>query len=307
MLGLTGIALLAWGRKWQRGYAEASRIKTQGVAGQATITGMRQTGVYLSEQPQIELQLQVQDQMYGSRPITVKEYVPLMLLGTLSHGFPLPVKVDPANPNRVVIEWESAMAGAVPSAPAGEGRFALGQMHQMPTPPPPLPAAEAARRKKEILAEGIAGTATILASAPTGEMDDRGRPIHQMTLQIEIEGRQPLKGQALAGVPVERADQLEGGGQRPSQGRPGRPRRGRHRLGQRVGAGEGNRTPVTSLEGWGSTTELHPPVEPTVASLGPYNLARGAWRSLVSARALGARGRRFESGRPDRHGSHSIG
>jgi hypothetical protein len=26
---------------------------------------------------------------------------------------------------------------------------------------------------------------------------------------------------------------------------------------------------------------------------------RGAWRSLVSARRLGRRGRRFESGRPD--------
>jgi hypothetical protein len=24
------------------------------------------------------------------------------------------------------------------------------------------------------------------------------------------------------------------------------------------GAGEGNRTPITSLEGWGSTVELHP-------------------------------------------------
>ncbi len=26
-----------------------------------------------------------------------------------------------------------------------------------------------------------------------------------------------------------------------------------------VRAGEGNRTPITSLEGWGSTFELHPP------------------------------------------------
>ena len=26
------------------------------------------------------------------------------------------------------------------------------------------------------------------------------------------------------------------------------------------GAGEGNRTPITSLEGWSSTIELHPPV-----------------------------------------------
>ena len=29
-------------------------------------------------------------------------------------------------------------------------------------------------------------------------------------------------------------------------------------------AGEGNRTPVTSLEGWGSTIELHPQVSGTV-------------------------------------------
>jgi hypothetical protein len=45
---------------------------------------MRQTGVSVNEQPQVELQVQVQDQMYGSRQATVKEYVPLMLLGTLS-------------------------------------------------------------------------------------------------------------------------------------------------------------------------------------------------------------------------------
>jgi hypothetical protein len=229
ILGGVAILLLLWGRRWQRGYAEAQRIKSQGVAGQATIVGMRQTGMYVNEQPQIELQLQVQDQMYGARQVTLKEYVPLMMLGTLSSGRPLPVKVDPANPNNVVIEWESAMAGRISMAGPptsqvpGAGQFALGQMQQMPTPPPPLPKAEADREKKRILAEGIPGTARILASSATGQMDDQGRPIHQMTLQIEIEGRAPVMGPALAGVPQERADQLEVGDSVPVKADPNNP------------------------------------------------------------------------------------
>jgi hypothetical protein len=224
ILGGVAILLLAWGRKWQKGYAEAQRIKAQGVPGQATIMSMRQTGVYVNEQPQIELQLQVQDEMYGSRQVTLKEYVPLMLLGTLSSGRPLPVKVDPADPNNVVIEWESAMSGGMPMVGApGAGQFAMGQMQPMPTPPPPLPKAEAEREKKRILVEGIPGTARILASSPTGQMDDRGRPIHQMTLQIEIQGRQPVMGPALAGVPAERADQLEVGDSVPVKADPSNP------------------------------------------------------------------------------------
>jgi hypothetical protein len=66
ILALVAVGLLIWGRKWSKGYAEAQRIKTQRVAGPATIAGMRQTGVSVNEQPQIELQLQVQDEMYGS-------------------------------------------------------------------------------------------------------------------------------------------------------------------------------------------------------------------------------------------------
>jgi hypothetical protein len=228
ILGGVAILLLLWGRKWQKGYAEAQRIKAQGVPGQATIMSMRQTGVYVNEQPQIELRLQVQDEMYGSRQVAMKEYVPLMLLGTLSSGRPLPVKVDPANPNNVVIEWESAMSGGMPmGAPMGgvpgAGQFAMGQMQPMPTPPPPLPKAEADREKKRILADGIAGTARILASSPTGQMDDQGRPIHQMTLQIEIPGRQPVMGPALAGGPAERADQLEVGDSVPVKADPNNP------------------------------------------------------------------------------------
>lgn len=61
ILAVVAVGLLFWGRKWQRAYAEAQRIKAQGVPGRATIVGMRQTGVHVNEQPQVELRLQVED------------------------------------------------------------------------------------------------------------------------------------------------------------------------------------------------------------------------------------------------------
>jgi hypothetical protein len=192
---------LIWGRKWSKGYAEAQRIKTQGVAGQATITGMRQTGVSVNDQPQIELQLQVEDQMYGSRQITVKEYVPLMMLGTLSSGRPLPVKVDPANPNNVVIEWESAMSGGMP----------MGMRAGMPTAPvTPPPSADSTQydpqtrqaEKERLLATGVSGKATVTSARATGDVDSEGRPVYDLMLTIEIPGRQPMQGPARTGVPT---------------------------------------------------------------------------------------------------------
>ncbi len=103
-------------------------------------------------------------------------------------------------------------------------------------------------------------------------------------------------------------------------------------LGFLGGAGEGNRTLMTSLEGWGSAIELRPrggstarcsvpvPARPRrqggngfiIVAQSADGLSRtqdlldkisfgfgGMWRSLVSAPALGAGGRGFESRHPD--------
>jgi hypothetical protein len=65
ILGVTGLLLAMWARRWQRGFAEAQRIKATGVPGTARIVGMRQTGVTMNEQPQIELNLEVTTSMQG--------------------------------------------------------------------------------------------------------------------------------------------------------------------------------------------------------------------------------------------------
>jgi len=80
-----------------------------------------------------------------------------------------------------------------------------------------------------------------------------------------------------------------------------------------VGAGDRDRTGMTSLEGWGSTIELRPRGGVTAMRSLPvpgsgrclpadrvgFGWLGGMWRSLVSAPALGAGGREFESPHPD--------
>jgi hypothetical protein len=206
-LGLTGLGLFLWGGRWAKGYHEAQRLRTSGVPGQATIVGMRQTGVSLNEQPQIELNLQVQTQMHGPYQITVREYVPLMLLGTLSSGRPLPVKVDPADPQKLVIEWEGAMSGGM----------AMSGAAAMPVTPPSSadttrydPGARQAE-KERLLATGVAGRATVVSARATGQTDSEGRPVYDLLLTIEIPGQQSVQGPARTGVPPERVSQLEAG------------------------------------------------------------------------------------------------
>ena len=204
ILGVTGIGLFLWGRRWARGYKEAQRLRMSGVPGQATILGMRQTGVYLNEQPQIELNLQVQSEMHGPYQVTVREYVPLMLLATLGSGRPLPVKVDPADPQKLVIEWENAMSGGM----AGVGAAMTPPASADSTQYDP----EARKAEKErLLATGVAGKATVTSARATGGTDSEGRPVYDLMLTIEIPGRPPMQGPARTGVPPERISQPEAG------------------------------------------------------------------------------------------------
>jgi hypothetical protein len=201
ILGLTGFLLLLWARRMRAGYEEGQRLRVQGLPGTARIVGMRQTGVYLNEQPQVELNLEVTTSIQGPYPVTLKEWVPMIMLGRLTSGIPLPVKVDPANPNNLVIEWESAMS------PPGVGAM---------TPPPQADTSQysqAAREaeKERLLATGVAGTATVLSAKATGETDPEGRPVYDLMLQIEVPGQQPMQGPARTGIPADRVDQLEAG------------------------------------------------------------------------------------------------
>jgi membrane protease YdiL (CAAX protease family) len=63
ILGGLGFLLFLWARRMLAGYEEAQRLRVQGVPGTARIVALQQTGMYLNEQPQVELTLEVTSSM----------------------------------------------------------------------------------------------------------------------------------------------------------------------------------------------------------------------------------------------------
>ena len=143
ILGGVGVVLLLAGLLWMRSAAKKDRISATGVAGTGQIMGLRQTGMTINDQPQVELDLLVTIPGRSPYRAKVKEIVPLIMLSRLQGT--LPVRVAPADPETVVVQWdqpnvamempdgfdldEIARTGTViyaAGAPAGSGLGGLG-------------------------------------------------------------------------------------------------------------------------------------------------------------------------------------
>jgi len=109
LLGGVGLVLLLAGLLWMRSAAKKDRISVTGVAGTGQIMGLRQTGTTVNDQPQVELNLLVTIPGRSPYRAKVKEIVPLILLNRLQGT--LPVRVDPAEPETVVVQWDQPNVG----------------------------------------------------------------------------------------------------------------------------------------------------------------------------------------------------
>jgi len=131
LMALVGIGLIVAGIIVGRRAASTEALLATGTPGTATVTGLTQTGMYMNENPQIRMQLLVT--LPGQTPYAAQhtEIVPLMLLGRLTSGSPLQVRVDPMNLNRIAVDWGGSgfgmgapMAAAMPAVPTTPGTTA---------------------------------------------------------------------------------------------------------------------------------------------------------------------------------------
>jgi hypothetical protein len=247
ILGITGIVLVLVGRRVGQSAAKTDRILASGVAGTARITGLRQTGLYLNEQPQVEMQLSVQLPARAPYPATRKEFVPLILLARLTAGAPLPVRVDPADPGSIVIDWQapaemaplpiasagSPMAVGIAAAPGSGMDETLDQVQAaltasgMPAATPFSSPAQGGYTIEQLRAHlrqhGIPGTARIDKLADTGEVvgDER---LFTMQVTLELPGQAPrLLEPSAAMVPLGVADRVRLGATVPVRVAPDNP------------------------------------------------------------------------------------
>jgi len=104
ILGSTGIVLVVVAVVLLGRAAATDRISAMGVVGTGQIMGLRQTGVLINGQPQVEMDLLVTVMGRSPYRAKVKEVVPLIMLNRLQGT--LPVRVDPARPESVVVQWD---------------------------------------------------------------------------------------------------------------------------------------------------------------------------------------------------------
>jgi hypothetical protein len=232
ILAAVGIPLVWVGIRSRHKAKRVDRVEQTGVAGQATITAMTQTGMYLNNNPQIKLELQVSVPGRASYASEHKSFIPLMMLGQIQPGASFPVKVDPADPQNVVIEWGGG--GQAAAWPAAQGAWPAAQQAwpAIPTPAdassgmfqPPAPGggvgtgapAAGTPAVGAVTAEQVLGSAGVAGSARVDSIQDSGMVVGDtkvlsLTMTVTAPGVAPHQVTHVAMVPGAAAARIRQG------------------------------------------------------------------------------------------------
>ena len=82
---------------------KAQHLSVNGRPGTATITAVRQTGLFVNENPEVEMDLQVSVDGMQPYPATHRQVVAMIAAPQFQPGSTVPVKVDPAEPTSLIV------------------------------------------------------------------------------------------------------------------------------------------------------------------------------------------------------------
>lgn len=108
VVGILTVAIIffamRYARKMAGGGKDAQRIAASGIPGQGRILGVQQTGTYINNNPVADIMLEVHP-ANGQPPYqtTVRRMVSLFQISQFQQGAVLPIKIDPADPAKVVL------------------------------------------------------------------------------------------------------------------------------------------------------------------------------------------------------------
>jgi hypothetical protein len=195
IFAIVGVILVIAGLLAGKSATRTNQILQTGLAGSAQITGLTQTGVYLNEQPQIRMNLLIT--LPGEVPYaaTHQEFVPLMLLGRLSSGAPLSVRVDQMDRSKVVIDWSGT--GFAPPAqamgqamPAGMTPAMAQAMAAATIPPAPvMPPGQMDESLAQVQAS-LAGSTGMQVANPFSNSAQAGLTVEQLRAWLRQNGMQ---------------------------------------------------------------------------------------------------------------------
>ena len=89
---------------------DETAVEVTGLSGQATIVSLHEGGPYVNQRPTITMELEVE--LIAREPYRAQARQPVgrLVIGRLQPGATIPVRVDPEDPQKVVVD-EPAMLG----------------------------------------------------------------------------------------------------------------------------------------------------------------------------------------------------
>ena len=82
---------------------KAQHLQANGRTGMATITALRQTGTFVNENPEVEMDLQVSVEGMAPYAVTHRQVLALIAVPQFQPGASVPVKVDPMDPQSLIV------------------------------------------------------------------------------------------------------------------------------------------------------------------------------------------------------------
>jgi hypothetical protein len=101
----SGMDRMAQAQQMMAAQTIAANLQVNGLAGIATLTGVRQTVEQLDFQPILELDLSIEVPGRPASLVTVKQVVPTVYLAKALPGQQVAVKVDATDASQVLIAW----------------------------------------------------------------------------------------------------------------------------------------------------------------------------------------------------------
>jgi|GEM_PF-5400859 len=190
---LVGIVLVVVGYLTLLRARRTARILTDGVVASATVLAVTDTGTRVNNQPQLRLRLSVAAPGQEPYEVAVKKVVPMLSIARLRSGLALPVRVDPDDRARVIIDWAALADGTAEAERIARARAGITRTTTIaepgwssaPTPPgsgtPRVPGLPQVTRtptsredlKAQIRAAGMPGIAMLQTVVPIEPVDDR--------------------------------------------------------------------------------------------------------------------------------------
>ncbi len=105
LLTMGGIAGMMWFVMKQAGASAAAerQLLENGIAAPATITSVNQTGMYMNNNPQVRIDLEIAPPDGEVYPVVMHRFLQLVQIPQVQPGKVVDVRIDPENPKRVAI------------------------------------------------------------------------------------------------------------------------------------------------------------------------------------------------------------